>query len=227
MPKGWQVSQIVLVSASLDASCATGPRVVAPEAATGSREPGDAPVPRHPDGVFFDLPSALPPTRSEAHAEGIVLLREPISRDEALLAVRGYFRAFLSGESATLAGVLLHDARRLDEPPGELLPALTSRLKGVDYSRVSADAVAAYDETRVMTYGDLRPGHLPAAREGDLRPRPEPMREGDVLCVVPVRSPRVAGVRLFGNEVALLLRRSTADGALKVAGLSEEGAPWP
>jgi hypothetical protein len=92
---------------------------------------------------------------------------------------------------------------------------------------VSADAVAAYDETRVMTYGDLRPGHLPAAREGDLRPRPEPMREGDVLCVVPVRSPRVAGVRLFGNEVALLLRRSTADGALKVAGLSEEGAPWP
>jgi hypothetical protein len=217
------VSLVLLVASA----CAGPAQSVVPQKAVTAREPGDEPLPRHPDGVVFDLDTALPAVRIEAPAKGVVVLREPISREEALLVLHGYLRAFVSGDGAALSGIVLHDARRLDDTGGDLLQNLASRMRGVDYSHVSPESVAAFEDVRVMSYSDLS-GSAKAPVVGvvaeELR-RPDPMRDGDVVCEMPMRTRRVSGVRLFGERVVFLVRR-VADGSLKIAGLAEEGAPW-
>lgn len=218
----------ILVSLALGA-CAG---VVSPAVARESpkeHEPGKDPPPRHPDGVYFNLSTALPMAREEAPAQGIIALRDPVSREEVLVLVRSYFRAFLAGggeASSALSSLALREAKRMDEGGGDLLPNLVGRLRNLDYSHVSPETVAAYDEMRMMTLSNLNASRGAVADVEDLR-RPEIMREGDILCQVPILVKRMGGVRLFGNEVVFLLRRPERTESLKIAGLAEDGAPWP
>jgi len=192
--------------------------VVPTEVATPPAASGEDPRPvRRPDGVFLDPPTARPEARDVAEAGGVVALSLPLSRAEAQRLVRAYVRAFSTGDVSSFAPILAHGARRLEDgSPGDLAPSLERRLRSVDYSRLPVESAAAYEDVRVVGY-DV----APEALQRSLR-----MRDGDVAVEVPIRLEWVAGLRLFGARVVLLLRREAGAHAWKIAGVREDDGPW-
>jgi hypothetical protein len=188
-----------------------------PDAAAVSIEAPGKPLPREADGVFLDLPTARPEPRVIATAGGVVSLSLPVSPDEVQTLVRAYFRAFVSGDASAFGTLLAHGARQLAEgSSAELSTALERRLRAVDYSHLSFESLAAYDEVRVVPF-DVAPE---ARRVSDW------MREGDVLVEVPVRVQEVGVVRVFGPKVVLLLRRADGLGPWQIAAVRETDGPW-
>ncbi len=174
------------------------------------------PLPRQPDGVFLDVPAARPAARAVAVAGGVVSLTLPVSQPEVQALVRGYFRALVGGDAAAFRPLLASGARRLEEgAAADLAPALEKRLQRVDYSHLSFESVAAYDELRVIPFEDA-----PDALRGT-----QGTREGDVLVDVPMVVQRAGGVRVFGPEVLFVLRRADG-GAWQIAAVRETDAPW-
>jgi hypothetical protein len=202
------------MSAVMLSACAhaapLGPAVLA----TNEKEP----PPRQPDGVALDVSAAHVDARTSAPARGVVALCPPPSREEALTLVRAYFRAFAARGGHEFAALLTRDARRLGDAgtPPDLLTALDHRVANIDYARAPLESMVAYDDARIIAY-DAAPATL---RHMDL------MVEGDVLVDVPVGSPLVANVRLFGPKVALVLRRDEPSERWRIAGVNEDG-PWP
>ncbi len=177
---------------------------------------GHAP-PRRPDGVFVVPEPARPAGTDRAVAGGVVTLFAPPSREEVVGLVRAYVRAFVSTDATAFAPLLAQGARRLEEDAGvDLEQSLVRRVRANDYSRLKIGTVVAYEDIRVSTRED-------APRRFSIA---DGAREGDLLVEVPVRAPRVSGVRLFGPMISLLVRRGGDTGGLQIAGVAEEDAPW-
>ncbi len=202
-------SLAALVAACVTVSCA------------GAREsPAGPPPPRQPDGVFLDVPTAEPSARSQwslgPSGPHIIALARPVSREEVLTLVRAYFRAFGGHDASAFAPLLLQGAKRVEEgASAELASSLERRERAVDYSRVRASSLARFDALKLLAYADA---------PEDVR-APLDMRDGDVLVRVPMNATDVRGVRVFGPEVRLLLRRVDRDGPWLIAALDEPGGP--
>jgi hypothetical protein len=178
---------------------------------------GDTRAPRQPEAVFLDIPLTRPEARTVVPAHGVVTLALPLTREEADTLVRAYFHAFAPGDGPGFAPLLARDARRVDDrSPSDLAASLEGRLRAIDYAHAPLDAVAAYDEIRIVSY-EAAPEKLRIA---------DGMREGDVLVEVPMRLQRVGIVRLFGARVVLVVRRDGKGTSWKIAGVREDDGPW-
>jgi hypothetical protein len=167
--------------------------------------------------MFLDVQPARPAARPVALAGGVVSLALPLSRAEAETVARAYFRAFEGGDFAAFVPLLLRGARRLDDGGAtDLAAALERRLRSIDYSRLSADAVAVYDAARIVPFEDA---------SGEERRACE-MHDGEVLIDVPMRVERASGVRVFGPRVVLVVRHVTAPGGWQIAAVRELDGPW-
>jgi hypothetical protein len=180
--------------------------------------PGEPPPPRAPDGVSLDLPSARPALSAVGGPAGTVSLAFPITAIEVDAVVRGYLRAFASGD---FAGLLTPDARQIQGRGGTdplLMQSLNLRLRSVDYSHMPADVATLYSAVRV-TPVDL----VPAARASAFG-----TRAGDVLLDVPMKLEPLGSARMFGATIQLLVRRVGADGGRSwlIAGVHEADGPW-
>ena len=168
--------------------------------------------------MFLDVREARPPAREVALARTVVALSLPVSREEVQSLVRAYFRAFIGGDASAFGAILSRSARHLEGgPSGDLADSLARRLHTVDYSGVSLDAVAGYDDIRIVPH---------AVAPEEVR-GPARMVEGDVWVEVPVRLQRDGVTRLFGSRVVMILRREEEGGAWKIAVVGEDDGPWP
>jgi hypothetical protein len=187
--------------------CASGPVVTAAELPT---------VPRHPDGVLLEPPPALPTPEDRAEARGVVLLREPLGPEAVRHLVTDFLHAFVQEDIDALLTLLLPNAGPLDGPRrGTLRDTWYARMRSFDYSKLSGEEIAHFDQIERAEYDDLgEPGEPP---------RPTMMRRGDVLVRVPIATPRVGTDQVFPEVLILLLRRD--EGRFKIAGVGEENGP--
>ena len=172
---------------------------------------------RQPDGVFLDVPTATPSALDVAPSQGVVALMAPLTREEARILVRLYFEAFTLADASAFAPLLASQARRFElGHTAELGASLERRIHAVDYSHLSVDAAAAYEDLRLVPYEAASP----SVRAADA------MRAGDVLVNVPVRTEMSGSVRLFGPHLGLVFRREGRAGSWKIAVVDEADGPW-
>jgi hypothetical protein len=171
---------------------------------------------RRPAGIAVDLPSALPAVRDRADGRGVVVLRNPLSREILLDVLRGYAQGFLGEDIAMLAALLAPDAQLLMIGSG--MPSSTNvmevwgnRLRSFDYSRLAGTEIFRPEKIQVLTSEEAK----------DLLPRA--MRAEELLVVVPIQAPRLGGDALFPERVCMVLRREK--GRYVVVAVAEEFTP--
>jgi hypothetical protein len=172
---------------------------------------------RQPDGVVLEESPAIPEVSERAPARGVVALRAPLGGGAVLTIVHRLFRGFTHGGIEALEPLLTDDATILGSGRGRapLVEQWRTRLKNLDYGRLSVSAIVEDDQIERFDFDDL---DLPGAPE-----RPATMREGDALVRFPIATPRVGSEKLFGDEITLLLRRDGA--SFKIAGFGEVNGP--
>jgi len=163
--------------------------------------------------VVLEQPLTVPDVTERGKAEdGVVALREPYESRALVDLVKAYFRAWEHEDTDGLSRMLTSDAILLRRPGVNVVESFRVRLRTYEYQRIAGLEVARFDRLERHGFGDL-----PSSE------RPLEMRDGDVLVRVPVLVSRVQGDPLFGESLVLLVRRD--EGALRIAGLAEEGAP--
>jgi hypothetical protein len=178
-------------------------------------------VPRRPDGVVLDPPtvlSALPAASAHARAEGIVALREPSGADAVVDLVLGFLDGWAHESLDSLLALTTPDAGLLDGPDhghATLVESWRQRMHAHDYARLAGAEIVRPERIERWEWDDLGPPPAPA--------RPPEMRRGEVLVRAPLEVTRVAGERVFGDVLTLILRRE--DGKLRIAAYGESDAP--
>ena len=161
--------------------------------------------PRHAPGVAVDPAPELPPPRAEADTEsGLVSLDAPADPERARDVVREFFSAIARSSYDDLEPLLDEQAWVNGGSSGGRQRARSfwqMRLSRLDYGSLAGQVI--FREADLETYSakdvnELRPPRaLPMSVQGD-----------DVLIKVPVAVPRTGRTRLFGDEIAFLLRPS-------------------
>lgn len=172
---------------------------------------------RHPDGVVLEPPPAMPPLSDRASATGVVALREPLADKDVEDMVRAYLRAFEREDMTALEQMTAHDAVPLGRAGGtraQLVETWRTKIKNFEYQKLAGLEVARFSQIEKYVFDAL---NVPGAPT-----RPPEMKPGDVYVRVPILTPQIGTERLFGDVVALLLRRE--DGRLKLAGQADEQA---
>ncbi len=165
----------------------------------------DADEPRRAPGVAVDPAPELPPARAAAETDqAIVTLKAPASRERARGVIRDFFEAAASGNWAEVEPLIDEQAWVSGGPTTGRQRARSFwhlRLSRLDYATLGNQPI--YRDSELETYAaedaaTLRPPRaLPLTPQGD-----------DVLVRVPITTPRVGRTRLFGDEIAFLLRPS-------------------
>ncbi len=196
----------------------------APVAAPGSAiEPprGDASaraLVRAPDGVVLDTPPVLPEPLARSAAQGVVSLREPPGQDAIAALVQAFLDGWRRESLETLLGLATADAGLIDGPDhghAALIESWRQRLRAHDYGRLASAEIVLPERIERWEWDELGTPPRP--------PRPTGMRSGEVLVRAPLEVTRVAGERVFGDVLLMVLRRQ--DGSLRIAGYSEVDAP--
>ena len=158
---------------------------------------------RRPDGVASD-PASAPVHASGGRetASGLVVL-PAVPRDSAFAAVEQLGAAIAAENVDALATLLTPDAMwsnpSLGRSPIPAFGHFRERFRKLDYGRWASASLFVASEAEVLTYDDF--DALPARG-----PRPIEMRPGDVLVRGRVVSPRAGYDRLFGDEMAVVVR---------------------
>lgn len=172
-------------------------------------------APRRPDGVALEPAPALPRTRDQAEARGVVALREPLADKDVEDLVQAYVRAFAREDEPALIQLLTPDAAPLARASGtrqQLIESWRTKMRSFEYQRLAGMEIARVDEIERHTYETFdAPGDPP---------RPTTMKPGDLYLRVPIATPRLGSDQLFGDVLVLLLRRQ--DGRLRIAGQADE-----
>jgi hypothetical protein len=207
------------VAWGLVASMACGsvnPAPIAPAPADRGGPPGKDP--RRPDAVVVDPPQSVPSAVAHVEARGVITLREPAGN----AAVDGLLQAFVDGwehESIdALVALLAPDAVLLDgseRSHATLVETWRQRLRAHDYARLSGAEVLRADRVQRWAWDELGTPESPA--------RPPGMRPSDLLVRAPLEVTRVAGERVFGDVMIMVLRHE--DGKLRIAAYGEVDAP--
>ena len=164
---------------------------------------------RRPDGVAIDLPSAPVAASASADVQRAqeAALVPPLSPALATRVLRAYVDA-ASREDAPALEALLAPTAKWSNPAmnpnnaTSLSAVWHERFRRLNYGALAGAPLVRDADAEVYTYNDLH------AR---LRGRPAPpaaMTTRDVLVRARVLTPRVGPERLFGDEIALLLRPS-------------------
>ncbi|HEV3189092.1 MAG TPA: hypothetical protein VGY54_01275 [Polyangiaceae bacterium] len=202
-----------------------GAQVAAADVAPAGSSP-DAST-RRPDGVVIEPTPALPSPVLRAKARDVVSLREPVGRQAIARVVQAVAEAWQSGSLDALVGLLTSDAGPIDargRGRGSLKESWRQRLHTHEYSRLAGVQLIRDDQIEYWDVDELGESAQPAPRP-DLRPHiPPDMRPGEIFVRAPVDRTRIAGERLFGDVLLLVLRRE--DGELRIAAYGEiEDAP--
>jgi hypothetical protein len=162
--------------------------------------------------------SALPAASAHARAEGIVALREPSGADAVVEIVEGFLDGWSHDSLDALLALTTPDAGSLDGPDhghATLVESWRQRLRAHDYARLAGAEIVRPERIERWEWDELGQPPAPA--------RPNEMHRGDVLVRAPVEVTRVAGERVFGDVLTLILRR--AEGRLRIAAYGESDAP--
>jgi hypothetical protein len=213
----------VAAASLVQAGCA-GSRAVAGEAAplaierpAPQSDEHDAPR-RHPDAVVLEPPSALPDAVARASARGVLALREPEAGDAVADLVQSVVDAWEHQSIEALVALLTLDAGPLDgrgRGRSALVEGWRQRMQAHAYGRLAGVELVRSDRIERWNWEDLGGAGAPS--------RPPDMRAGEVLVRAPVEVPRMAGERLFGDELVMVLRRE--EGKLRIAAYAEVDNP--
>ena len=159
---------------------------------------------RATEGVAFDNDGPLPSAKATAHTNDVVVtIKEPFDRNQALRAIRVFFRAIRSEDSNLMATVLAESAEAVSADSGartQLKRHWSRRFDRFDYQTLEADPPYRESMVEIYGYGETV---LPGRSE-----LPRYMRAGDVFVRVPVTRVFQGYDRLFGDEIGFLLRRN-------------------
>jgi hypothetical protein len=209
-----------LAFASAIAMACGGAQVVAADVPSAEFS-ADA-APRRPDGVVIEPTPALPSPVSRSKARDVVFLREPVGRQAIVRVVQALVEAWQSESLDALVGLLTADAGPIDargHGRGSLKESWRQRLHAHEYSRLAGVQLIRDERIEYWDADELRELAAPAPAP-DMRPHPPPdMRPDEIFVRAPIDRTRVAGERLFGDVLVLVLRRE--NGELRIAAYGE------
>jgi hypothetical protein len=198
--------------------CAGAPsQVLAPQSPEPNSASDTRPA-RRPDAVVLEPPTALPTPVSRADARGVVSLRQPLAGDAVVDLVQSFVDAWQRESLDALAAMLASDAGPIDgriRGRGALVEAWRQRLHAHEYARLANSEVVRPERIARWDRDDLGAPDAPAP--------PPDMRPGEIYVRAPLEVTRVAGERLFGDVMVMVLRAE--DGKLKIAAYGEVDAP--
>jgi hypothetical protein len=192
--------------------------MLSPEAVAGPKPELDEPVPRRPDGVVLEPPPALPKATTRADARGVVALREPVGGDAVRDVVLAVVDAWQRESIEQLLSLLTNDAGPIEARSrgrGALVESWRQRLRAHEYHRLAGIDLVHAERIERYDWDDLSAPDTP--------PRPPEMRPDELYVRVPFEVTRVAGERLFGDLMLLLLRRE--EGQYKITAYGEVDGP--
>jgi hypothetical protein len=143
----------------------------------------------------------MPPATGVAPARGVVTLRVPVNDEAVVALVQTLIDAWQRESLESLVGLLTPDAQNLEAHGhgGTSLPdGWRLRLQTHEYRRLAGIELVRPARIRRWDYDDLGAKGAP--------PRPPEMRPGDLLVRVPVEVTHVAGEKLFGDLMTIVLR---------------------
>jgi hypothetical protein len=152
-----------------------------------------------------------------SEARGVVALREPLSGDAVRDLVLSLMDAWQRESLDALADLLTADARSLDgRTPGRdaLLEGWRQRLHAHRYNRLAATDLVRPERIEQWDFDDLSP-----AATAPSPARPREMHPGESYVRVPLETTGIAGERLYGDLIELVVRRD--DGKYKIAAYGE------
>ncbi len=174
--------------------------------------------PRKPDAVVVEPPPAMPSTTSRAYARGVVALREPLGSDAVRELVSALVDAWERESLDALTALLTADAGPFEARArgrAPLVEGWRQRLRAHPYGRLATMEVVHPERVERWEAEDLGGPDAPA--------RPPDMRPGELYVRVPLEVCRIAGEKLFGDVIVLLLRRE--EGKYRIAAYGEVDAP--
>lgn len=173
---------------------------------------------RAPDGVVMDAPPLVPAPLARGNARGVVSLREPPGQDAVVELVRTFLDGWQRESLETLLSMVSPDAGLIDGPDhghAALVESWRQRLRAHDYGRLAGAEMVQAERIQRWEWDELGTPARPS--------RPSGMRPGEILIRAPLEVTRVAGERVFGDVVTMILRRQ--EGTLRIAGYGEGDAP--
>jgi hypothetical protein len=177
-------------------------------------EPGEPPPPRRPDAVVVEPPPALPIPTDRADNRGVIALREPLGGDAVRDVVLAIVEAWQRESLEQLVALLTNDAGPIEARSrgrSALVETWRQRLHAHEYRRLAGVDLVRAERIERYSREDLSAPDTPA--------RPPDMRAEELYVRIPMEVTRVAGERLFGDIVLLLLRRE--EGRFKIAAYGE------
>ncbi|HTB72171.1 MAG TPA: hypothetical protein VK762_02950 [Polyangiaceae bacterium] len=192
----------------------------APDSAIAGRTDGaiDRVPPRAPDGVVLDAPPVLPEPLSRSPAQGVVSLREPPGQDAIATLVQSFLDGWRRESLETLLGLATPDAGLIDGPDhghAALVESWRQRLHAHEYNRLAGSEIVRPERIERWGWDELGTAPSPA--------RPPAMHAGEELVRVPIEVTRIAGERVFGDVLTLIVKHQ--DGRLRIVGYGESDAP--
>jgi hypothetical protein len=174
--------------------------------------------PRRPDAVVIDPPPLRPAPAVRSSARGVVSLREPAGQDAVLELVQAVLDAWQRGSLDSLLALSASDAGLLDDPEhghAALIESWRQRLRAHDYGRLPVAEVVRADRIERWDWDELGTAATPS--------RPPVMMPGEILVRAPLEVTRIAGEKVFGDFMVMILRRE--EGRLRIAAYGEADAP--
>ena len=168
---------------------------------------------RRPDAVALDPPIATPAVVSHAGAGGVVALRVPVSREAVAGLLRSFFDAWARESIDDLVALLVADAGPIEarsRGSRVLVDGWRQRMRSHEYGRILGVQMIRSDRIERWEPDELGSAGAPARIDA---------HPGEIAVRVPVEVPQVAGDRLFGDAVVMLLRPDP--GGLRIAAYGE------
>jgi hypothetical protein len=194
-------------------ACGQGmPAAVAPAAADPKGPP------RLPDGVVVDPPRSVPNAITRGQARGVISLREPPRRDVVVNLLQAFIDGWENESLDALVGLLVPDAGPLDGAEhghAALVEGWRQRLRSHDYARLAGLDVLRTERIQSWAWDELGTPETPA--------RPTGMHPAEILVRAPLEVTRIAGEKVFGDALMMVLRQ--ADGKLRIAAYGEVDGP--
>ena len=178
----------------------------------------EPPPPRKPDGVVLEPAPLVPSASVRANATGVQALREPAGEDAVAALVEGLVDGWTHESLDGLLALTTPEAGLLegsDHGHATLVEVWRQRLHAHEYGRLAGAEVVRPERIERWEWEELGTPPNPA--------RPPGMRQGDLLVRAPVEITRIAGERVFGDVMTLIVRRQ--DGRLRIAAYGEGDAP--
>jgi len=164
--------------------------------------------------VVLEPPPALPSVVERADTRGVIALREPLGGDALREVVLAVLEAWQRESVEQLMALLTNDAGPLEARSrgrATLVETWRQRMHTHEYHRLEGMTLVRVERIERYRWEDLSTPDSP--------PRPPEMHPDELYVRVPLEVTRIAGERLFGEHLLLLLRRE--EGKYKIAAYGE------